>query len=44
MVTGIEKFAEIESYTFSSLPGPHMTPEIMLDLSKYVQGLPTVTI
>ncbi|GKU24817.1 asparaginase [Clostridium folliculivorans] len=39
MVTGIESFAEIESYTYSSLPGPHMTPEIMLDLSKYVQKL-----
>ncbi|MBK1810600.1 asparaginase [Clostridium sp. YIM B02505] len=41
MVTGIESFAEIESYTYSSLPGPHMTPEIMLDLSKYVQKLLT---
>lgn len=39
MATGIEKFADIESYTFSNLPGPHMTPEIMLDLSKYVQNL-----
>ncbi|GFZ29697.1 L-asparaginase [Clostridium zeae] len=39
MVTGIESFAEIESYTYSSLPGPHMTPEIMLDLSKYVQKI-----
>ncbi len=38
MVTGIENYAEIESYTFSSLPGPHMTPEIMMDLSKYIQG------
>lgn len=39
MVTGIEEFAEIESYTFSNLPGPHVTPEIMLELSKYVQKL-----
>jgi L-asparaginase len=39
MVTGIEKFADIESYTFSNLPGPHMTPDIMLELSKYVQNL-----
>lgn len=38
MVTGIENYAEIESYTFSSLPGPHMTPELMMDLSKYVQA------
>ena len=37
MVTGIEKFAQVESYTFSNLPGPHMTPEIMLELSRYVQ-------
>ncbi|WP_349305914.1 asparaginase [Clostridium swellfunianum] len=37
MVTGIEKFAQIESYTFSNLPGPHMTPETMLELSKYIQ-------
>ena len=37
MVTGIEKFASIESYTFSNLPGPHMTPETMLELSKYIQ-------
>ncbi|QAA33273.1 asparaginase [Clostridium manihotivorum] len=39
MVTGIESFAQIESYTFSSLPGPHMTPDIMLNLSEYVQKI-----
>jgi L-asparaginase len=39
MVTGIEKFAQIESYTFSNLPGPHMKPETMLELSKYIQKL-----
>ncbi|MCB2292024.1 asparaginase [Clostridium algoriphilum] len=38
MVTGIENYAEIESHTFSSLPGPHVTPELMMDLSKYVQS------
>lgn len=38
MVTGIEDFACIESYTFSSLPSPHMTPEIMLELSLYIQS------
>ena len=38
MVTGIEKYAQIESHTFSSLPGPHVTPELMMDLSKYVQS------
>ncbi|MFL0247012.1 asparaginase [Candidatus Clostridium stratigraminis] len=39
MVTGIEDYAEIESLTFSNLPGPHMSPEIMMDLSRYIQGL-----
>jgi L-asparaginase len=38
MVTGIENYAEIESYTFSNLPGPHVTPEIMMELSKYVKS------
>ncbi|WP_040191659.1 asparaginase [Clostridium culturomicium] len=38
MVTGIESYAEVESYTFSSLPSPHVTPEIMLELSNYVKG------
>lgn len=38
MVTGIENYAKIESYTFSNLPGPHMTPELMMDLSKYIQS------
>ncbi|MEW8955304.1 asparaginase [Clostridium sp.] len=39
MVTGIESYAQIESHTFSSMPGPHMTPEIMLDLSKFIEKL-----
>lgn len=38
MVTGIEKYAQIECHTFSNLPGPHVTPQIMLKLSKYIQG------
>ncbi|KPU42279.1 L-asparaginase [Oxobacter pfennigii] len=37
MITGIEEFAKIEIDTFSNLPGPHITPEKMLELSKYVQ-------
>ena len=37
MVTGIEEFAEIESYDFSNNPGPHMTPKIMLELSNYIK-------
>lgn len=39
MVTGIERYAQIETYTFSNFPGPHMSPEIMLQLSKYIQKL-----
>jgi L-asparaginase len=39
MVTGIEEYAKIESFTFSNLPGPHISPEIMLKLSKYVENL-----
>lgn len=39
MVTGIEEHAEIESFTFSSLPGPHMTPEIMMELSNKIKQL-----
>ena len=38
MVTGIESYAEVESYTFSSLPSPHITPEIMMELSRYVKS------
>ena len=39
MVTGIEKYAEIETYNFSSLPSPYMTPNLMLDLSRMIQKL-----
>lgn len=39
MVTGIEEFAQVESYTFSNLPSPQMSPEAMLELSKYIQNL-----
>jgi L-asparaginase len=38
MVTGVENHADIESYTFSNLPGPHVTPELMMELSKYIQS------
>lgn len=38
MVTGIDQFAEIETHTFSSLPSPHMTPELMFELSRYIQS------
>ncbi|URZ16137.1 asparaginase [Clostridium felsineum] len=39
MVTGIENFAEIESFNFSEFPGPHMTPEKMMELSKFVKNI-----
>lgn len=39
MVTGIERHAEIECITFSNLPGPHVTPEKMMELSKFVQKI-----
>lgn len=39
MVTGIENFATIRSYNFSNLPGPHVTPKKMMELSKYVQDI-----
>jgi L-asparaginase len=39
MVTGIEEYANIESFNFSNLPGPHVTPNKMLEMSKYVQKI-----
>ncbi|MGL4774417.1 MAG: asparaginase [Clostridium sp.] len=36
MVTGIEGVAIIENYQFSSLPSPHVTPKVMLELSKFI--------
>lgn len=39
MVTGIEKYAEVELHTFSNVPSPHMSPKDMMELSKYVKKL-----
>lgn len=39
MVTGIEKYSEIESHNFSNVPSPHMTPVDMMNLSKYIKDL-----
>ncbi|MDP4088482.1 MAG: asparaginase [Bacillota bacterium] len=39
MVTGIERYCEIETLTFSNLPGPHMSLETMMELAKYIQKL-----
>lgn len=37
MVTNIEKVAEIESITFGSYPGPHITPNKMMELCRLVK-------
>lgn len=39
MVTGIEKYAEIESHNFSNVPSPHFTPVDMINLSRYIKKL-----
>lgn len=36
MVTNIEKFADIEIINFANVPSPHITPEMMMDLSNIV--------
>lgn len=37
MVKNIENFAEVESLNFANLPSPHITPDIMMDLSRIVK-------
>lgn len=39
MIPGVEEFAEIEAYTFSSMPSPHMTLDMMLQLSNFISKL-----
>ncbi|MGL5149671.1 MAG: asparaginase [Clostridium sp.] len=39
MVTGIEGVAQVVNYQFSSLPSPHVTPEVMFELSKFVKKI-----
>ena len=39
MIPGVEEYAEIEAYTFSSMPSPHRTLETMLKLSKFTTEL-----
>lgn len=39
LVTGVEEYANVENHTFSSLPSPHVTPKLMLELSNFVQDL-----
>lgn len=37
MVTNIDKYTNIEIINFAKLPGPHMSPEKMMELSKLVR-------
>ncbi|MCT4632052.1 MAG: asparaginase [Firmicutes bacterium] len=37
MVTNVDKFADCEIIDFGRLPGPHMTPDKMMDLSNLVK-------
>ncbi len=37
MVTNIEKFTDIETINYGDYPGPHITPKMMLELSKLVK-------
>lgn len=39
MIPGVEDFAKIEAYTFSSMPSPHMTLDTMLKLSDFILEL-----
>lgn len=36
MIPEVENLAKIESFDFGKYPGPHVTPELMLDLSKKI--------
>ncbi|RKD26072.1 asparaginase [Caminicella sporogenes DSM 14501] len=39
MVTNIDRFADIEIINFDRIPGPHMSPKKMMELSKIIKGL-----
>lgn len=39
MVTGIEEYATVVSYNFSSVPSPHMTMEKIMDLRKFTMNI-----
>ena len=39
MVTNIEKFSDIEIINFSNLPSPHITPDMMMELSILVNDI-----
>lgn len=39
MIPGLDSIAEIEYFDFGRYPGPHITPELMLQLSERIQSL-----
>ncbi|MGL5751819.1 MAG: asparaginase domain-containing protein, partial [Paraclostridium sp.] len=39
MVTNIDKVADIEIYNFDEIPGPHITPERMMELRNYINNI-----
>lgn len=39
MVTNIDKVADIEVFNFAEIPGPHMTPEKLIELKNYISNL-----
>lgn len=39
MVTNIDRVADIEIVDFDKIPGPHMTPERMMDLAQTIKAL-----
>ena len=39
MVTNIDRVAEVEVLNFDEIPGPHITPERMMELKDYVNNL-----
>jgi L-asparaginase len=39
MVTNIDKFADIEIVNFDRIPGPHMTPNKMMELARLIKDL-----
>lgn len=39
MVTNIDKVADIEVLNFDEIPGPHFTPERMMELKHYINNL-----
>lgn len=39
MVTNIDKVADVEVFNFDEIPGPHITPERMMELKHYINDL-----